>query len=363
MQRTDRTGSGSTTSGAFDCVRLLAALAVLYSHCYPLTGRESDEPLGRMTGGATGFGEVAVYAFFAISGYLVTQSWFRDPSSLRFMARRALRILPGLAFVIGGSVVVIGPLTSALALSDYLAQRETWTYLAKMLVFPAQLGLPGTFADNPFAGVVNGSLWTLRLELALYLVVAVMGVLGWLRWRWLSVALALSCLGVNAALMGTDWLSRIPHSHQLTVLSANAVPFFVGVALAQSDLSARRAWAAAIALALLATAALGTPAFGPLLLVALPLAVILIARAGSCDLGRIGDLSYGTYLWAFPVQQTVIHFLPGITPLPLVALAGTATILLAAVSWHLIERRALALKPRRPATKRMTDADPGLGRA
>lgn len=359
MKRTGRTESRGASSGAFDGVRLVAALAVLYSHCYPLTGREGDEPLGRATGGAVGFGEIAVYAFFAISGYLVTQSWFRDPSSARFMARRALRILPGLAFVIVGSVVVIGPLTSALALQDYLAQPESWTYLAKMLVFPTQLGLPGTFTDNPFSGVVNGSLWTLRLEFALYLAVTVLGMLGLLRWRWVSAGLAAGCLGVNAALTGTSWLGGVPFAHQLAVLSANAVPFFIGVGLAQGDLAVVGGWIVAIALALSTMAALGTPAFTPLLLVTLPLAVILLARSGSCDLGRVGDLSYGTYLWAFPVQQTIVHFLPGMGPLPLFALAGTATILLAALSWHLIEKRALALKPRRPATSQDAAPLPG----
>ena len=189
--------------------------------------------------------------------------------------------------------------------------------------------------------------------------VTVLGMLGLLRWRWVSAGLAAGCLGVNAALTGTSWLGGVPFAHQLAVLSANAVPFFIGVGLAQGDLAVVGGWIVAIALALSTMAALGTPAFTPLLLVTLPLAVILLARSGSCDLGRVGDLSYGTYLWAFPVQQTIVHFLPGMAPLPLFALAGTATILLAALSWHLIEKRALALKPRRPATSQDAAPLPG----
>jgi len=96
--------------GAFDGLRLVAALAVLFTHSYAQLGRGQLEPLTRFTNGSTDFSELGLITFFAISGNLVTQSWFRDPSIWRFFMRRSLRIIPGLAFVIFLSFAMIGPL-------------------------------------------------------------------------------------------------------------------------------------------------------------------------------------------------------------------------------------------------------------
>ena len=134
---TEKTTRGSS-SGAFDGIRLISAFLVLFSHCYVLTGQGAEEPLLRFTHGGVGFGEVAVYIFFAISGYLVTQSWFRDPSIKRFLVRRLLRILPALIFVIVASALIVGALMTALSLSDYFSRYDTWSYLSKILLYPAQ---------------------------------------------------------------------------------------------------------------------------------------------------------------------------------------------------------------------------------
>lgn len=163
--------------GAFDCVRILAAIAVLFSHSYALVKQDANEPLILLTNGGTAIREIAVYAFFAISGYLVTQSWMRDPSVIRFTTRRPLRIVPALVFVIVASFAIFGPLTTTMSLSDYFSSPQAWTYLSKVLIYPVQYGLPGVFEHNPYPNVVNGSLWSLRLEFALYVIVAFWAIL------------------------------------------------------------------------------------------------------------------------------------------------------------------------------------------
>lgn len=333
--------------GAFDCLRVIAATSVLFSHSYALVLQDANEPLVVLTNGGTAIREIAVYAFFAISGYLVTQSWMRDPSAIRFMARRALRIVPALAFVIVVSFAIFGPLTTTLTMSDYFSNRQAWTYLSKVLIYPDQYGLPGVFEHNPIPNVVNGSLWSLRLEFALYMIVAVLGYFGLLRWRSVNIALAATCLIMEGVLTQTDFLNSVPFRHQSVVLVLNAVPFFVGAALAQSNLQSRLIWGATVILALSTVLLISTFAFKSLLIVALPLAVILIARFGKCHLTRFGDYSYGIYLFAFPVQQCVIHFIPNIHTIPLSIVASVVTFIFAFLSWHFIEKRALALKPRR----------------
>ncbi len=330
-------------SGAFDCIRLIAAFAVLYSHCYPLLGHNDAEPLHSA---GTSFGAIAVYGFFAISGYLVTQSWLRDPSMSRFMMRRVLRIFPALIFVIIASFVIVGPLTTTLGMKTYFSEPTAWSYLAKILIYPAQYGLPGVFDDNPFPSVVNGSLWTLRLEFSLYILIAILGVSGTLGCRWTGITIALVCLTVDMTLPHVRWLDRFPFIHQISVLFSNAVPFFVATALAQNAISRRWLWSGSLLLTAITVSTVHTAIFEPFFLLALPTLVITIGRYGCCSMSGLGDYSYGVYLWSFVIQQTTIHFFPAIAPAGLFIVAGGASLFVAAISWHLIEKNALQLKPK-----------------
>ncbi len=348
--RKDRAAAQTNTHGAFDGLRLLAASAVLFSHSYALVRTGQTEPLVELTGGRLGLGEVAVLTFFAMSGYLVTQSWTSDPAPLRFMTRRTLRIVPALALVIVVSFALIGPLTTRLPLADYFSSWQAWTYLDKIFIYPTQYGLPGVFEQNPDPIVVNGSLWTLRVEFGLYVVVAILGYLGLSRLRSVNVALAALSLIASAVLLQTTYLSAMPFRHQATFLFLNAVPFFAGAALAQSKLDSKVFFGITAALVLATALSIHTAYLAILLVASLPFAVILIARYGRCDLRRFGDYSYGIYLFAFPVQQTVVHYLPDVGPIQLALLAGAATFACAFLSWHLVEKHALALKPRRRKT-------------
>lgn len=342
-----RTAAQKNAHGAFDGLRLLAASAVLFSHSYALVPTGQTEPLVELTGGRLGLGGIAVLTFFAMSGYLVTQSWSSDPSPVRFMMRRSLRIVPALALVIVVSFALVGPLTTQLPLPAYFSSGQAWTYLDKILIYPTQYGLPGVFEHNPYPIVVNGSLWTLRLEFGLYVAVAVLGYLGVSRFRWVNVALAAASLMAGAVLLQTNFLGGMPFRHQAMFLFLNAVPFFAGAALAQGKIDGRFFLGITAALVALTVLSIHTSYLAIALIASLPFVVILIARYGKCDLRRFGDYSYGIYLFAFPVQQTVVFFLPDIEPVPLALLAGAATFACAFLSWHFVEKHALALKPRR----------------
>ena len=173
----DRSGS---RDNVFDVLRLAAAMAVLLSHCYPLTGRE--EPVARVVGET--LGDLGVSVFFAISGFLVARSGAHSPGLRPFAAKRALRLLPALIVCVWLLALVLGPLLTTLSPGDYLTTPQTLIYPLRSSVLITFAGrLPGVFEHNPFIGAVDGSLWTLPLEACCYVMVAVLGVLALLHRR------------------------------------------------------------------------------------------------------------------------------------------------------------------------------------
>lgn len=177
--------------------------------------------------------------------------------------------------------------------------------------------------------------------------VAAVGYWGLLRRRSTMIAIASLCVVAGAILIETAFLNEIPFHHQGIVLFLNATPFLIGAALAQSNLGAGAMVLATSILTLASLLLVGTAVFKIMFLLALSFAIVLIGRYGKCDLRRFGDYSYGIYLFAFPIQQSVIDFLPHIQPIDVTLIASPITLCCAAVSWHLIEKHALTFKPRR----------------
>jgi len=153
----------------FDALRLAAAFAVIVSHSFEIVGGPPEsEPLRVLTNGDSSLGRVAVMTFFVLSGFLLTCSYRSDPSLAAFARKRALRIAPALAAVVLFSIFVIGFAATTLSPRDYFRSEETWRYLANLAFYTGFDSLPGVFADAPIAGVVNGPLWTLKIEVLCY---------------------------------------------------------------------------------------------------------------------------------------------------------------------------------------------------
>lgn len=345
-----RRSAGRAPDNNFDLVRMLAASAVLVSHSYPIWGRRPD-PLQLVMNGVP-IGEIAVSVFFVISGYLVCQSWVFDPHPLRYLARRALRLLPALYVTLLVSTFVAGPLLTSLPARDYWASPMTWDYLRGFGVFWLQGSLPGVFADSFYPLAFNGPLWTIRIEAACYIVLMGLGVLGVLRSRLFTVLAAAACIGTYLAIharAGTFQAVSILYMDALS-LSRLAALFFSGAALYQCrDLVPRLPWVAVLVLGLLMAIA-SSPYYPLAFHLAFPYAILCLALTPLPVLsrfGRFGDFSYGTYLFAWPVQQAVMSAWGHALPLwGYIAVSLAITVALAAASWHLIEKRALARKPR-----------------
>jgi peptidoglycan/LPS O-acetylase OafA/YrhL len=325
----------------FDALRLLAAIGVVVGHAYVLTGRPDD--LWFVAGIAPHYLGVAV--FFAISGWLITGSWERTRSVPQFVWSRALRILPLLWVVVLASVLVLGPLVTTLAPGAYASAAGTWHYLLNLVMLPAD-GLPGVFETVPYPGVVNGSLWTLRAEVLCYAAVLVLGLAPR---RVQTAGFVVLTLGAVALASAGD--VRVAGA---SLTAAGEVWAYFGVAaLARLHLP-RRLLHPGAALLVAALCVAVAPAVGPqwsvrLSWLAVPYVVLSVGLAswpGVRRAARFGDLSYGMYLWAFPVQQLLVR---AAGPLPValdVALVVVPCALLAFASWHLVEHPAMAARRR-----------------
>ncbi len=335
--------TGSPRDNNFNLLRMLAALAVLLSHSFPLAlGPRAVEPFQASLGMT--LGTLAVGIFFTISGYLVTASLVSRPSLADFALARARRIYPGLWVAIALTVFVLGAGFTTLGLGDYLGHPRTWFYVLKngTLLFGFVDRLPGVFADLPYPGVVNGSLWTLPIEVRLYVALAaVQAALLWWRRRRpgapigpVLVAVAAGCV-VTVAWQGAGASSALRFSAM----------FFVGSVLQlYRHRIAFSAPGLAAGVALLAVGSVDMGLFALAFVSAGAYVVLCLAYLPGGWLrryNRLGDYSYGLYIYAFPVQQLVVLALPGIGVAALFAASAAGTLVLAVLSWHLVESPVL----------------------
>ena len=332
----------------FQPIRLAAAAFVVLFHCYALTGRWTSEPLWQHAP-ELNFGALGVKIFFVISGFLVTQSWLARQAAVPFVAARVLRIYPALVAATLFTIVLAGA-SSHLPWRDYLAHAQTRDYAWRVaLGFEMVYRLPGAFQTNPFPHEVNGSLWTLPIELRLYVALLVAGVAGLLARRsaWLAVVAALVALYA----WRPEWFPLSPNDRVVREL---ALSFALGsLAYAWRDVLPVSLSAAAACILLVAWDPAGLARgvlFAPLLTY-----VVLVAayhpRLAWRGANRAGDSSYGLYVYSFPVQQTLMQRLPALEPAELFALSLPLALAAAVLSWHALERPALGLKSRfdRPA--------------
>ncbi len=337
-------------------LRLIAAGMVIFGHSFVITGQPPPEWFG------VPVHVLAVRIFFTISGYLIAASWLSDPSVTRFALRRALRIMPGLAAVVAGMVLVLGPSFTALPLGAYAHDAETRRYLWNALLAP-YYALPGVFQDGRPFTAVNGSLWSLPIEAAMYALLPLYaGRAAAIRWAVLpSVAVAALAAGYVFTVMRPEQVQPVVYWSSVPFALRFAGAFVLGALVRCWRLEA---WLSPQA-GLLLLGALGLMPAGPLLggavLLAIPYLTLAFGLAESPILAGIGqrtDLSYGLYLWGCPAQQALVSlFGLGLGPFGLTAAALAVAAPIAWVSWRWIERPCLALKPRRRAAAREAQAD------
>lgn len=285
----------------------------------------------------------AVDGFFAVSGYLITQSRLRLTFG-SFVWRRALRIFPGLWVCLIVTAFVIAPL-STLSTGKSFDIGDGVAYVIRNLALNhGGWAIGDTLASAPMPDQWNGSLWTLGYEFGCYVIVGMVLALAWFRARAMALVLAgltamavlrfgfgIETLGVAPVRLGSFFAAgallrlagdRVPFSGRIAALCMLAVPlvYFAGAS-----------WYLAIA----------------------PLALAYLLLWLACDLpirfGSVNDVSYGMYVYAFPVQQLLVAVGVSQVGVPLLAICAVGlSATLAWLSWRLVEKPALGLRRTAP---------------
>lgn len=325
----------------FTTIRIFLAWAVLYGHSYvaqPFPGIQ--DPLNAMFQGSVWIGAIAVNGFFAISGFLVAASLVRR-GVVDYMISRALRIFPALIICVFVSVFIIGPLFTTLSLSDYFSHPKTWDYLGNALgVLTMEWKLPGVFTENA-RPAINGSLWTLTVETRCYLLLGALTFLGFRVGKSAGNALLLVMFAV-----GIISFETIPLVGVNPRWARPALYFIIGVFLYLNRDRVYLDYRVALAAAVLGFLSFGETWFQWVFPPALIYLIFYFAYATkplSTD-AAVGDISYGIYIYAWPVQQIVAQSFPGQTPYFNTVTASIIVVILAWLSWHGIEKRMLNYK-------------------
>lgn len=286
-----------------------------------------------------------VIAFFVVSGFLVTRSAFQSKSTIAFVTARVLRVCPALVAASAVTALLIGPIVTPLGSYEYFSSIDPWRYVLLVSTLDVGQSLPGVFANNPLAHAVNGSLWTLQVEIFLYGVTAVALAIGILRHKLLCTLFVFGA-ALAIVLMPEVVLPWIPRhdapmtprlmlAYSLGVLGylyRKAVPLSLCVALLLV-MGTICCWGTT----LFAVAFYTTSAY--LVLYIGLLQVDWIARAT----GGV-DLSYGIYIYSFPVQQALVSLFHIDRPFVLAAYTFPIVSVFALASWRLVEGPALHLK-------------------
>ncbi len=334
---------------AIDQLRLFAALAVVLGHSWHITlGPDARPPLQDYT--VFGFHSLAVHVFFFLSGLLVTESALRHAGNpVQYLRKRALRIFP--ALVVNAAAVPI-VLVAAGAWTG-VGLGEMARYAVRLItLLSVEFTHPGAFAQAPFAGAINGSVWSLRYELLVYGLLIGASLTGalerpWRRTAFLALLLAAVLAGYGVA----------PHAKGgllFALAEGRHVLFSFLLGVAAHQFAGRIPLHPVVALPGIALIAAGA-VLGHTMLTETGViwltsaATLLLAFPSRPCRNLPHDISYGVYIYSWPLQQLIVflaatRFGIALSPAALFLLCLGPLVLIALASWIWIEKPALAMR-------------------
>lgn len=319
----------------FTILRFVLAIAVLIGHSFPITGNGSD-PLSQIMLPHEWIGSLAVNVFFCISGYLVTASLSKR-GPINFLIARFIRLYPAVIVYSLITIFFIGPLGTDLSLPIYF-QSTPWNYLNNITLWEWTYNLPHVFQTNPLAGSTNGSTWTLPVELRCYLTIFVLGFFGIFDSR----------LRANVALSGLLILvffkyPAVPLFDGHLNFSTPLTYFLLGSLAWINRMNIPIDWRYTLFafFTIFFTCHIGYSHYVlPFLITYIFLSAVYLTPFLNVD--SYGDISYGIYIYAWPIQQLV--WTPGQSGYTNAFISSIIVIPIAFLSWRYVEKPALAIR-------------------
>lgn len=339
-------------------LRWLMAFLVIFSHSGPLAGFYGGHDLGTQISTEQSLGGVAVAGFFFFSGYLITTSRMGKSTVFRYFWRRGLRIFPAFWAALIFTVLVLAPIAwrretgSWDGYWDAPSQSPLTYFINNMWLILGQRNIAEMGSSLPYAQLHgaydwNGSAWTLMYEFFAYIVIGLLGLFGVLAYRWLAGAIAVTFIVLNAAQwMGAGNVGQVFRLFQDPFMLMFLAPFAFGMLFAlypgKIPIDDRLA-VLAILIAITTYGLGGWNIFGQYAF--MYFLMWLAIRLPLQNWEKFGDLSYGIYIFAWPVMQFAAYFdVQRFGWLVYHLVIVVVVHILAFTSWHLIERPAMSLK-------------------
>jgi len=335
----------------FNLIRLILSIGVVCSHAFDLFPPSISYTFAKLTQVGS-LGECCVFQFFGISGFLIFQSFLRNKSFLEFLIKRFLRLWPGLFVCISLTTVILGPLVTQMSIKEYFQDKQTLEYwLGNISLLTVRYHLPGVFEENYYKEAVNGSIWSLRIEFACYLMLLFSN---YFVYRWLSRLEKYNKLIpkipnlVIITLLFIYILTCIYLWHDIPkVILLIELKFFFIIGMIFHLLRKKIKFNLFILVFLIINWICFKHTFCNRIMYYLLIFYLLYCFAFSKSVRRAvkldSDICYGTYIYGFPIQQLLYFYFPNLTSLSSLIFTIPIVLALACLSWYIVEKPCIKL--------------------
>lgn len=335
---------------SFHFIRFIAASLIIVAHSSVLL--KNNPEFDPVRGATLGFlashdlSSFALTAFFFLSGFLITESYLRSKNILHYLIKRFLRIFPALIVVIFLTVFILGPIFTEFGLYDYFLSPFTRSYLLNITLLRMQFDLPGVFINNIYPRAINGSLWSLPVEFLCYLLLPLF---------FLKINRIDKSIGLGLILAFILFITGHFNTTGIVILSISigqALPmifyFVMGMFYNLNKDKIKLDIRLVIFSVLLMLFTKNTTSYDIVFKFAYPYVLMWLSSNNIQILNKfekMGDFSYGIYIYAFPVQQTLIYlFGSEMHYIFFTLLTFVITFSFAVMSWFFVEKPAMNLK-------------------
>lgn len=341
-------------NNTFDYIRIILALFVIVAHSYPIFfGIGASDVITSKVLRTESLGGIAVIGFFILSGFMITQSILHCKNMKEFILKRIVRIFPALIVMLLLTVFVLGPMVYQGNIVDYFKNASVWKYLGQNINLFANTAysIEGVFPNNPYPGAINGSLWTLKHEFILYIVLIVLSMCTVLKNKKAMLALTgVSILTYVLSIPLKPVLGCLTHIGVIMEISQFvklAMYFFIGASiyLYKDKIKMSFPYFVFAVIILFTGMCLNVTKYA--LIITMPYIIMYLGtfKFSKNFLGKIGDFSYGLYIYAFPIQQLLVfYFKNNLTIWTYMLSATVVTSIFAILSTVLIDNNTKKLK-------------------